>query len=115
LKWFLLERLFPSAKQRHPVPATLPSPEEVRPERFTGQYIPLTSCFSCQPIRASSVMNVTANADGTLNVAGGRYIKVDSLRFINTAGAGYIVFRPDSTGAIRELFAGGFWGWQKLH
>jgi hypothetical protein len=35
-------------------------------------------------------------------------------RMSKNSGTGYIVFRADSTGAIRELFAGGFWGWQKL-
>jgi hypothetical protein len=58
-------------------------------------------------------MTVTANADGTLGFAGGRWIAVDSLRFVRENGTGYIVFRADSSGAIRELFAGGFWAWQK--
>ena len=114
LKWLLLERFFPSAKQRRPVPATLPSVQEVKPERFAGSYIPLWSCFSCQPPRAASAITVTANADGTLQFAGGRWIAVDSLRFVRQNGTGYIVFRADSTGAIRELFAGGFWAWQKV-
>ena len=114
LKWLLLEQFFPSAKERHEVPTVFPSPEEVKPERFVGDYVPLTSCFSCQPVRASSLMKVTANADGTLQFAGGRWIPVDSLRFVRENGSGYIVFRPDDTGAIRELFAGGYWGWQKV-
>jgi hypothetical protein len=59
-------------------------------------------------------MTVTANADGTLEFASGRWIAVDSLRFVHQSGSGYIVFRSDSSGVIRELFAGGFWGWQKL-
>jgi len=114
LKWLLLERFVPSAKQRHNVPGTLPPVEKVQPERFAGRYIPLTSCFSCQPIRAPGVLTVTANADGTLQFAGGRWIAVDSLRFVKENGGGYILFRTDSTGAVRELFAGGFWAWQKL-
>jgi CubicO group peptidase (beta-lactamase class C family) len=114
LKWLLLERFFPSAKQRRQVPATLPPVEKVRPERFAGRYIPLTSCFSCQPVRAGSVMAVTAHADGTLEFAGGRWIAVDSLRFVRANGSGHIVFRADSTGTIRELFAGGPWAWQKV-
>jgi CubicO group peptidase (beta-lactamase class C family) len=114
LKWLLLERFFPAAKQRRPVPTTLPPVEEVQPERFAGRYIPLTACFSCQPVRASSLMTVTPNADGTLGFAGGRWIAVDSLRFVRENGSGYIVFRADSSGAIRELFAGGAWAWQKI-
>ena len=65
-------------------------------------------------MRAAGVQTVTANADGTLGFAGGRWIAVDSLRFVKDSGTGYILFRADSTGAIRELFAGSFWGWQKL-
>jgi CubicO group peptidase (beta-lactamase class C family) len=114
LKWLLLERLFPAARNRQPVPKTLPSPATVRPERFAGQYIPMTSCFSCKPMRAASIMDVKANADGTLQFAGGRWIQVDSLRFVKDSGSGYIVFRGDSAGTIRELFAGGFWAWQKV-
>jgi CubicO group peptidase (beta-lactamase class C family) len=114
LKWLLLERFFPGAKLRRPVPTTLPPVEKVQPERFAGSYIPLTSCFSCQPVRPGGGMTVTAHADGTLGFAGGRWIAVDSLRFVRENGSGYIVFRSDRTGVIRELFAGGFWGWQKV-
>ena len=114
LKWLLLERCFPAAQRRRPVPAILPATDQVRPERFVGDYIPLTSCFSCKPLSASSLMAVTANDDGTLGFAGGRWIAVDSLRFVKDHGSGYIVFRADSTGSIQELFAGGFWGWQKV-
>lgn len=114
LKWTLLERFFPAARVRHPVPAVLPAPGQVRAERFAGQFIPLTSCFSCQPVRAPAALTVTANADGTLGFAGGRWIAIDTLRFVKDQGTGYIIFRPDSSGAIRELFAGGFWAWQKI-
>ena len=113
LKWALLERFFPLARARRPVPAPPPA-EQVRAERFAGRYAPLTSCWSCQPVRTGSSMTVTANADGTLGFGGGRWIAVDSLRFVRQNGTGYIVFRNDSSGVIRELFAGGFWGWQKL-
>ncbi|HYV96355.1 MAG TPA: serine hydrolase domain-containing protein [Gemmatimonadaceae bacterium] len=113
LKWALLERFFPETHTRFPVPP-LPAPDVVHAERFAGRYIPLTSCFSCTPIRASSVMPVTANPDGTLTFAGGRWIQVDSLRFVKEQGTGYIVFSADSTGAIREVNAGSYWAWHKL-
>ena len=86
----------------------------MQPERFAGSYIPLTSCFSCRPVRAGSILTVTANADGTLKFAGNRYIAVDSLRFVQEKGTGYAVFRADSAGAVRELFAGGYWAWQRI-
>jgi hypothetical protein len=113
VKWAILEKFFPLAKQRRPVPP-LPVPETVHAEQYAGRYVPLWSCFSCQPIRAPSVMTLTANADGTLSFAGGRFIRVDDLLFMHDDGSGYITFRRDATGAIREVFAGGFWGWQKL-
>ena len=59
-------------------------------------------------------MTVAVNDDGTLAFAGGRWVAVDSLRFVKDNGSGYIAFRSDSSGTVRELFAGGFWGWQKL-
>ena len=114
LKWWLLERFFPAARQRHPVPATLPPVERVHPERFAGSYIPLTSCFSCHPVRAGSVLTVTANPDGSLGFMGGRWIAVDSVLFVRESGTGYSVFRTDSSGRAQQLFLGGFWGWQKI-
>src|SRR5688500_15612190 len=95
LKWLLLERFIPSAKQRRHVPTTLPPVAKVQPERFAGRYIPLWSCVSCQPVRAGPALTVTAQADGTLGFAGGRWISVDSLRFVRENGSGYIVFRKD--------------------
>jgi hypothetical protein len=114
LKWLLLERFSPAARQKRPVPSALPPVEQVRAERFAGKYIPLTSCFSCQPIRAQGIMTVTANSDGTLGFAGGRWVAVDSLRFVKDSGSGYIVFGADSSGAIQELFAGAYYAWQKI-
>ena len=114
LKWTLLERLFPAARARRPVPPTLPSPDQVRADRFAGRYVALTSCWSCNPVRASGLMTVTANPDGTLQFMGGRWIWVDSTRFVRESGSAYIVFRADSSGVMRDLFAGSFWGWRRI-
>lgn len=115
VKWAILEKFFPAARQRHPVPP-LPPADRAHAEQFAGRYIPLMSCFSCQPIRAGSVMTVTANPDGTVSFAGGKFVAMpgDELRFVNEKGTGYILFRRNAAGAIHELFAGGFWGWQKI-
>jgi hypothetical protein len=114
LKWGLLERFFPEARKKRPVPTTLPAATTVHAERFAGEYISLVSCFSCQPARPGYTLKVTANDDGTLGFAGGRWIQVDPLRFVKDKGTGYIVFREDDKGAVRELFAGAYFGWQKL-
>jgi len=74
VKWAILEKFFPLAKRPRPVPL-LPAPETVHAEQYAGRYVPLWSCFSCQPIRAPSVMTLTANADGTLFFAGGLGIR----------------------------------------
>jgi len=113
LKWALLEQFFPRARERKPVPP-LPPAESVHAERFAGRYAPLTSCWSCNPVRVSSLLDVTANADGTLGFAGGQYVCVDKLRFVNSRGTGYIAFDEDSTGAIEHVFAGSYWGFQKI-
>ena len=113
VKWVVLQRYFPRARERRPVP-TPPRADHVHADRFAGRYIPLTSCFSCQPIRAGSLLTATANPDGTLGFAGGRWVAVDSLRFVHDDGSGSIVFRADSAGTIQYLFAGGFWSWQKI-
>jgi hypothetical protein len=44
-----------------------------------------------------------------------RWIPTDSFRFVHEKSSGSVTFRGDSTGAIRELFAGGFYGWQTLN
>ena len=65
-------------------------------------------------MRVSALLPVTANSDGTLDFAGGRWVAVDSLRFVNDKGSGYIVFRANSAGAIEHLFAGAYWGFQRI-
>ena len=57
--------------------------------------------------------NRRCEATGHVGFAGGRWIQVDPLRFVKDKGSGYIVFREDEKGAIRELFAGAYFGWQK--
>jgi CubicO group peptidase (beta-lactamase class C family) len=114
LKWGLLQRFFPEARKRRPVPATLPSAEAVKPERFAGNYVALVSCFSCQPAREGNALTITANADGTLGFSGRHWIQVAPLRFVREDGTGYIVFRADDAGVIRNLFAGAYYAWQKV-
>ena len=113
LKEALLTRYFPRARERHPVPPP-PQADSVRPERFAGSYGALPSCWSCQPPRVWGVQTVTTDSTGALRFAGRRWIPVDSHRFIREDGSGYIVFRGDEKGEIRMLFAGAYWGWQKL-
>jgi CubicO group peptidase (beta-lactamase class C family) len=113
LKWTLLQRFFPRAREKKPVPP-LPPAASVRAKRFAGRYAPITSCWSCDPVRVGWLQTITANPDGTLGAVGGRWIAVDSLRFVNDKGSGYIAFDTDSTGAVQHMFAGAFWVWQKI-
>ena len=109
LKWELLEHLYPEARTRKPVPPIAEGAAE-RAKRFAGRYIPTTSCHSCNPPSAPSVLTVTANDDGTLTAVGNRWIEVEPGLFVQHEGTGYIVFRDD-----KYLFAGGFWSWEKLN
>ena len=110
LKYALLERYYPEAKKRHPVPPAVKRDQS----RFAGRYIPTTSCHTCKPPSAPYVLNVTANDDGTLTFAGGRWFEVEPLLFVRQGGTGYIAFRADAAGAITHLFAGSFWSWEKV-
>ncbi|HEX7878772.1 MAG TPA: serine hydrolase domain-containing protein [Candidatus Eisenbacteria bacterium] len=113
LKWALLQRYYPAARERHQVPPlTTAAPSSA--VRFAGQYVPTSSCWSCRPVRASSLFDVTSNPDGSLTMAGGRWIPVDSLLFVNEKGTGYIAFRANSSGAITHCFPGGFWSFQRV-
>jgi hypothetical protein len=57
---------------------------------------------------------VKANDDGTIELAGNRWIQVEPLLFVREGGTGYIAFRADPAGVITHVFAGGFWSWEKL-
>ncbi|HKS23657.1 MAG TPA: serine hydrolase domain-containing protein [Thermoanaerobaculia bacterium] len=105
LKYALLEHLYAEARTRHPVPA--PKGGDVR--RYAGLYIPTTSCHSCKPPSAPSTIRVTANEDGTITFAGGKWTEVEPGLFVRAEGTGYIVFRGD-----KYVFAGGFWSWEKV-
>lgn len=39
---------------------------------------------------------------------------MDSRRFVHDNGTGYLAFKSYSAGAITHVFAGAFWGWQRL-
>ena len=105
LKEALLERFYPEARERHPVPA----PAGSDAARFAGRYIPTTSCHTCNPPSTPYVLNVTANDDGTLTFAGSKWTEVEPGLFVRAGGTGYIAFRDD-----KYLFAGGFWSWEKV-
>jgi len=113
LKHAILQRFFPASREKLPVPKSR-DPNKVKAERFAGEYGSLPSCWSCTPPRIWGRLNVVANPDGTLGFAGGRWIHVDGLRFVRENGSGHIVFREDEKGEIRELFAGAYWGWQRI-
>jgi hypothetical protein len=87
----------------------VPAPNGGDVRRYAGLYIPTTSCHSCTPPSAPSTIRVTANEDGTLTFAGGKWTEVEPGLFVRAEGTGYIVFRGD-----KYVFAGGFWSWEKV-
>lgn len=114
LKGALLERFFPASRERRAVPSPLPSVAKVNAPRFAGEYGALPSCWSCDPPRIWGRITVTANEDGTLGFARKRWVWVEGTRFVREDGTGYIVFREDEKGSVRELHAGSYWGWENV-
>ncbi|HEX6751011.1 MAG TPA: serine hydrolase domain-containing protein [Longimicrobium sp.] len=112
LREALLTRLFPQARERHPVPAP-PADFAARGAAYAGRYAWMTSCHTCTPRRVSLVLDVTVQDDALL-FSGSRWIEVAPLLFVRHDGTGYIAFRTDSAGRVAEMYAGSFWSFEKL-
>jgi hypothetical protein len=114
VKEAVLRRYYPSARQRIPRPQ--PRAEfRKRVSDFTGRYIPMTGCSSCKPRRAPYVMTVAASSDSSaISFAGSNWVEVAPDLFAQHAGTGYIAFRRDTAGKVSEIFAGGFWSFERV-
>lgn len=113
LKWALLERFYPA---RQPSPAPRPSPEFVsRAAPFVGIY--RWNCYRhtvTTPAQGGTTITVQSNPDGTLTIAGRKWIETEPLLFVREDGKGRIAFRADDTGRITHLSSGGFWVFEKV-
>jgi hypothetical protein len=114
LKETLLTRYYSRARQRLPVPAR-PLGFSQRIAEYTGRYGPTTSCHSCAPRSVPYVMTVSASPDSSgLLMSGKQWIEVERSLFVRQDGTGYIAFRRDAGGKVTEMFAGGFWSFERL-
>ncbi|HYJ79766.1 MAG TPA: serine hydrolase domain-containing protein [Longimicrobiaceae bacterium] len=112
LRQALLERLYPAARRRRPVPAP-PADFAARATAFTGRYGWTTSCHTCQPRSVPVVLEVAADGDA-LRFAGRRWIEVGPLLFVREDGTGYIAFRTDAAGEVVGMYPGSFWSFERL-
>lgn len=112
VKQAVLEHLFPKARLRRPVPPP-PADFATRAEEFVGRYAQMSSCHSCIPRRVPYILDISVR-DNALFFSNRRWIEVEPMLFVREDGTGYIAFRPDSTGKIAAMFAGGFWSFEKL-
>lgn len=76
--------------------------------QFAGTYVDLRSGHQTIEKIASLTRHasVVASADGTLLLAGTRYVPLGSGLFQSEDGEGYIVFRMDAGGHVTHLFEG---------
>lgn len=76
--------------------------------QFAGTYVDSRSAHTTIEKIASLARYspVVAGADGTLLLAGTRYVPLGSGLFQSEDGAGYIVFRMDAGGRVTHLFEG---------
>lgn len=113
LKDALLRRYYPKARIRLTVPAPRAGVAE-RATQYAGRYAPITSCHSCIPRSVPMVLTVTAGEDGSLSIAGNRWIEFAPDLFVRYDGSGYLYFRRDSAGKVGEMFPGSFWSFERL-
>jgi CubicO group peptidase (beta-lactamase class C family) len=112
VKQAVLEHLFPAARTRLPAP-TPPPDFAKRAAAFTGRYAPSSSCHSCRPRSVPYILEVRADDEGLL-FTGSKWIQTAPLIFERKDGTGYLYFQTDAQGNVVALYAGAFWGWEKL-
>jgi CubicO group peptidase (beta-lactamase class C family) len=109
----ILDRFFPD---RRPHPA--PVPRQIAAallERFAGKYRPGIYCHTCAGAGPSGPeFEVTANADGTLNLWDARWVEVSPLYFVRADGKARIGF-AETKGRIQALTAGSWRVLERVH
>jgi CubicO group peptidase (beta-lactamase class C family) len=114
LREAVLNRYYPAARKRLPVPAP-PRDFKSRIGDFVGRYAPSFSCHSCRPRSVPYILPITAAPDSSAIVLSGkRWIEVAPLLFVREDGTGYIAFRRGPGGAITDMFVGNYWGFERL-
>jgi len=117
VKWALLNHYYPP---KYPPRVPQPPPDfNQRASMFIGTYRWNVYCQTCgsRPIPPGQSIKVTANPDGTLSLSSNRkhWIEVKPLLFLRDDGGGKIAFRMDRSGKVTDLFAGGYWVFERVN
>jgi CubicO group peptidase (beta-lactamase class C family) len=103
LEQALLDRLFPD---RRAPPARPPRGTRASVEPFVGTYRWNIYCRTCAVPSQQPTWTVAANDDGTITVAGKRWILTGPLLFRSEDGKSQLGFATDSTGRVMHLTSG---------
>jgi CubicO group peptidase (beta-lactamase class C family) len=106
LEQALLDRFFPERRALGPPPPAAGT--RAAAERFAGTYMWNIFCRNCATRQQLPTYVVTANDDGSIGVAGKRWIEVSPLLFRSADGKERLGFAADSTGRVVHL-TGGSW------
>jgi CubicO group peptidase (beta-lactamase class C family) len=113
LQWAILIRYYKN-NYLHKIPSIADSTTQ-RTKMFAGKYKQNTYCHSCSTQARTLTFTVTANADGTIQTNGKKWIESkEKLIFIREDGQSKIAFKADSSGKITHMYFGGFWTFEKI-
>ena len=113
VKWALLERFYGDPATRLPIP--VPSASFTSPaQAFLGRYAWDVWCRTCSQPSISNVLQVSSNPEGTLSIAGRKWVEVEPLYFVREDGKAALAFGADSTGQMKFIYAGGFWVFERI-
>jgi hypothetical protein len=112
IKWSIFEKYYKDATYMLPIPVTsITNPQ--RAKLFEGKYQFNVYCHTCEYQAQTLTFNVSANADGSIQVNGRKWIETEPNLFIREDGKSKIAFRMDSTGAVTHMYFGGYWTFEK--
>ena len=113
VKWALLERFYGDPATRLPIPVPSASFTSTA-QAFLGRYAWDVWCRTCPQPSISNVLQVSSNPEGTLSIAGRKWVEVEPLYFVREDGKAALAFGADSTGQMKFIYAGGFWVFERI-
>lgn len=112
LKWEILVRYYKDASYITPKPVNS-TRDPKRAKLFEGSYKYNVYCHTCERQAQTMTFNVTANADGSIQMNGKKWIETEDKLFVSEDGQSKIAFRTDGAGAVTHMYFGGYWTFEK--
>ncbi len=111
LQWAIFQKFYnTSSAPSKPVNS---SQNSESPKIFAGQYRFNCYCHTCDVQPQTMTFTVSANADGTIQVNGRKWIETRENLFVREDGESKIAFRTDSSGTVTHMYFGGYWTFEK--